>query len=815
MFIDFDSLKIANNIFAHQNSTKAKETLKEHSNLTKRYLNLLIKEKNLSATIDKLLRNISTKHFGLLKKLFYNAVFLHDLGKSSQAFQRERMNNLDFAETRDSPNHSLSSAKKYIEIFRSEIDEIEDDVEFDKAIFVLYNFAYQISKHHGKLDSFEKFCMKKEINNPDLNNIMNYLSDLNIPKFEFYILNKLLFSLLVSSDFYATTEYMADLKTDNFGLFDDEKKKIFGKNFDEYISQFAKPKGINRIRNKLFFEAENSLLQNIDDNIFYLEAPTGSGKTITSINLASKLLQNNKDLNKVFYIFPFNTLVEQTKKVFNDILKDSINVEVINSITPIKVNDKNLETEESKYEKSYLNRLFFHNPIILTTHISLFNILFGTTKEDNYPLWQLANSVLILDEIQSYDNNLWWYMIEFFQKYAKSLNIKFIIMSATLPKLDNLLEKSSGFVDLIKNRSDYFENDYFKNRVKMDFTLLEDEKFLKETDELRNERIQNLLSLFEKEKNSSQKFLFEFIKKDTAREIYNLLKEEFEKEFEIYELTGDDNKAYREFVISNTKKEKKIILVATQVIEAGVDIDMDIGFKDISTLDSEEQFMGRINRNCKKTNSKVYFFFLDDEQRIYKNDNRLEFNLRKKDNRELLQNKAFQKFYEQVLDKIGKNGESIKSGFNSEIDNFRKYISQLDYKIIQDKMTLINSQHFTIFFPFKIDIFQYKISEFEDIDKSLLDKENFLDGKKVWEQYKELNEIENFSKMKIEKSKLNSLLQFFTFNIIKYDKKEIFQGFFDEEVGGIYYIEDYEDFVTEDLKFKRKEFQVNCNDFFL
>mgnify|MGYP000169888704 CR=1 FL=1 len=49
-----------------------------------------------------------------------------------------------------------------------------------------------------------------------------------------------------------------------------------------------------------------------------------------------------------------------------------------------------------------------------------------------------------------------------------------------------------------------------------------------------------------------------------------------------------------------------MILVATQVIEAGVDIDMDIGFKDISRLDSEEQFMGRINRSGKK-DGVVYF----------------------------------------------------------------------------------------------------------------------------------------------------------------------------------------------------------------
>lgn len=812
MYLDFNTLQIPDNIFAHKNSYKQKETLKEHSDLTKEYLNSIVENKKLSVIIDNLLEMFSEKHFNLLKRMFFNAVFLHDLGKKAPSFQRNKMENHDFEETTASSNHSFPSAKEYIKIFRGEIERIKDNLEFYKLIFILYNFAYQISKHHGKLESFKVFIDR--IKDSDLNNSCKKLSELKIFEFEFYILNKLLFSLLVSSDYYATTEYMADFKTSDFGLFDKDKKNLFKKKFNEFIKGFTSNEGINKLRSKMFKEAEKNLLNNLDKNIFYLEAPTGSGKTITSINIALKLLENDTNLNKIFYIFPFNTLVEQTKKTFEDILEDAINIEVINSITPINTEDNDSqEKEESKYEKSYLNRLFFHNPIILTTHISLFSILFGTTKENNYPLWQLANSVIIIDEIQSYDNNLWWYMIEFFQKYAKNLNIKIIIMSATLPKLDNLLAHSKDFIDLIHNRTDYFESDYFKNRVNIDFSLLENDNFTKESEEFRIERIEKLVSVFEKEKKTNQKFLFEFIKKDSAREFYNLLKEKYENEFKIYELTGDDNKAYREFVISKTKENQKIVIVATQVIEAGVDIDMDIGFKDISTLDSEEQFMGRINRNCKKTNSKAYFFYLDNEQKIYRNDNRLEFNLRKKENRKWLEDKNFQDFYEKVLGRVGDNGKRIKSGLSSEIENFKKAVSDLDYKTINKAMKLIDSQNFTIFFPFMIEISQYKIKEFENIDKSLLEN-GFLDGKKVWQLFEDLNEIDNFAKMKVKKSIINSLFQFFTFSITKYDSNQTFPGSFDKEVGGIYYIENYQDFITDDLKFKRKEFQQECKSVF-
>ncbi len=821
MYLNLEELNLVDNlsiIFAHRKKNKKKETLEEHLNLTKEYLEFLISTKKLNKIIDGLLFSVSRPHHNLLKKMFYNAVYLHDLGKINPSFQKNKMDNEHFDITTESSQHSLLSAKKYINIFMKEIEKIKEDRDYYCLLYILYSFAYQISKHHGRLSSFKDFNFKNDIK------FQNLLKrDLNIPNFEFYILNKLLFSLLVSSDYYATAEYMTDLKTDDFGVLSETQKKLLLTKFEsnkviQSIREFQngdlkfRDNDINKLRCEMFLEAEKRIQNNIDKNIFYLEAPTGSGKTLTSINLGLKLLEKDNNLNKLFYIFPFNTLVEQTKNTFDEIFSNTVNIEVINSITPIKVDKKykNQEDEESEYDKSYMNRLFFHNPIILTTHVSLFNILFGTSKEDNYPLWQLANSVVIIDEIQSYNNNLWWYIIEFFQKYAKLLNIKIIIMSATLPKLDLLLkdDKKDIFFSLIKDRNYYFKNSLFKERVKLNFSLLENENFNK-NDELREKRLKNLLTIFSKELNSNKKILFEFIKKDTAREVFDILKQKIDKNFEKYELTGDDNKAYRDFVISRTKIDNiKIIIVATQVIEAGIDIDMDIGFKDISTLDSEEQFMGRVNRSCKKSNSVVYFFYLDDETGIYKGDNRLEFNLRKTENQIILKDKNYPDFYKKVLSQISKNGLKFENGISTNIDTFNTHISKLNYSEISKTMTLINSQNYTLYFPFKIDINQYDIKEFKNIDNNLLTN-NFLDGKKVWNKFKGLREIESFTEMKIEKSRINSLMQFFTFNIIKYGENNKPCGWI-EEVGGIYYIEDYEDFITEDLKFNRKGYQERC-----
>ncbi|MBD3843094.1 MAG: CRISPR-associated endonuclease Cas3'', partial [Campylobacterales bacterium] len=398
-----------------------KETLIEHSNLTLEYLYKILESKNLEIILNNLFEKIDNENLQLLKEIFVNTIYLHDIGKTNPYFQAKKMSNEHFKKYQQGTNssdHSALSSNLFIKYYLTIIEKLPNRTSKEKFKFLLYTFSYHQAKHHGNLASFEEY--RKDEKDPK--SYWQYLDRFQIPCFEFYILNKLLFSLLVSSDYYATTQYMAQFPTDDFGLFSKKDKERLKAKFDDFRSQFTNPKGINKLRDEMFKEAECNLLKNLDKNIFYLEAPTGSGKTITSINLALQLLSCDEKLNKLFYIFPFNTLVDQTKNVFDEIFKDELKIEVINSITPITINEEKQEDEESKYQKSYINRLFFHSPAIITTHVSLFNILFGTSKEDNFPLWQLANSVIILDEIQSYNNNLWWYMVEFFDKYASLLN---------------------------------------------------------------------------------------------------------------------------------------------------------------------------------------------------------------------------------------------------------------------------------------------------------------------------------------------------------------------------------------------------------
>lgn len=144
---------------------------------------------------------------------------------------------------------------------------------------------------------------------------------------------------------------------------------------------------INILRTELFSEAEENLKRNKDQSVFYLEAPTGSGKSNTAMNLSFTLMQENSDLRKLFYIYPFNTLVEQNmsilEKTFGNKKEIMSQIAVVNSLVPFKDKKEVEEDRENskKYQEILLDRQFLNYPFILSTHVMLFRTMFGNAKK--------------------------------------------------------------------------------------------------------------------------------------------------------------------------------------------------------------------------------------------------------------------------------------------------------------------------------------------------------------------------------------------------------------------------------------------------
>ena len=810
--------------FAHLlEEEEKKETLQEHTKRCQKYWKMMVEQRGLISIFDnfknRYLQVISEEGKHLFDVMTVNIVTWHDFGKCNPRFQKDKMKHswhMDLVpDNAIGSRHSILSAMFYLDYFIERINQLEDKQERTKLKDFAYMYSYVISRHHGNLSDFSEYMNELlGIGNTEIGekawewyqkwkngetvklykhftgNMENRLEmQTQGQAIGLYAWIRLQFSLLTAADYYATSEFMSGIEVTDFGKFGDiqqlirqyedgeVQKKI--RNYQREIYPMEPEKlqqvsEINILRTELFSEAEENLKKNKDQRVFYLEAPTGSGKSNTAMNLSFTLMQENSDLRKLFYIYPFNTLVEQNmsilEKTFGNKKKIMSQIAVVNSLVPFKDKKEAEEDRENskKYQEILLDRQFLNYPFILSTHVMLFRTMFGNAKEDVFGFQQLCHSVIVLDEIQSYKINLWSEMIAFLKEFAELLDIKVIIMSATLPNLEVLTDHKENAVRLLSDCSKYFHHKMFRERVVPKYDLLEEDITLESLAE-------HVLE------NKNKKVLIEFIKKASAEEFYRILGERVES---VFLMTGDSSIQERKDLIEKIKGLSSVILVATQVIEAGVDIDMDIGFKDISILDSEEQFMGRINRSGKKDGI-VYFFNLDEAKRIYKEDVRGDerFTLMVPEIRTFLETKNFSAFYEtDILPVLKKKGKMIDK--NNLKEFFSQKVGLLNMPEIAKKMKLIDDNTQGIFICFGR-------------------KRGDVDSRMLWQEYKELleNTHMDYAEKKVRLHDLRSEMNAF---IYQFKNSTLVEA--NEHIGDLYFIENGEEYFDENGVLKRELF---------
>ncbi len=848
-----DLMKNVGEYYAHSKSDETGkneyETLEAHTVLCQRYFERLcstkeIKEK-MDAFYDIFMPKKSKQGEMVFHRMWVNIVTFHDIGKINLRFQKEVLGRRDIGNTdvyfEVGSRHSVLSAVIYMEYYLGEIEELADEQEALRLLVLLLCNAYIISRHHSNLVSMEDFFTeepRKEIRKAIFVLEQEYKKVFNREyKFDdaciqamqeqfetqtrsktqniwLYFYEKLLYSLLVASDYYATTEYKSGLKITDFGeldnmsrLYETFENTTINQSIRKYQQhtypmereKLGKNRDINILRTELFLETEENFLHGERKSMYYIEAPTGGGKSNIALNLSFQMVREERAIKKIYYVYPYNTLIEQNQEILlrtfgeqNDIMK---HIAVINSITPIKRVEEERKVESQSesghyYEKALLNRQFLNYPIILTTHVSLFDTIFGDTKESAFGFHQLAGSVLVLDEIQSYRNEIWGEIITFLAELAQFLKMKIIIMSATLPNLCDLIDKKGFAAYLIKDRDRYFKHPCFKNRVIINRELLQKEISLDE-----------LLEHVKMHCGKGKKILFEFIRKGSAEEFYRrLLGEDWNET--VYCMTGDDSILERKKILKNIKEtgEQGCILVATQVIEAGVDIDMDVGYKAISMLDSEEQFLGRINRSFSETRTGfVYFFRMDDVKKIYGgNDIRAnkDFQILEEENWNILKEKNFSEFYKEIFSIWKKNyGEGagiLRDSF--ENDFFNRSVKRMNFQEVKEHMKLIQEQKWSV------SIFLGRVVLGE------LGEE--IDGRKVWADYQcLLNDRKmGYAEKRVKLSEVRAKMDYFIYQVRKIDCA------YTEQIGELFYLENGEEYI-EDGKLNRAKIEGEIAEF--
>lgn len=846
-----------------------RETLHEHTSLVIEYFTKLVEANGLDSVIDdlvmKFLENngseVIQETAELIKEAFAGVVLFHDFGKINPGFQSEKMKNPGFRkqETLLGSHHSEAGAYFFTAHFMKLALE-RGILKFEgmppkgfSVFYLILALSYPLRMHHGQL--YEAFCSESSPFNREVleelktlsevftleissvHEILTKIFDSNawkniISMNEFvklgntaaYALIKMSFSLLTAADYYATNHFMSGMEWDDFGVFSDGLREKFGTNLYniEYNKGFKEEardnlnvdprtlvemsnENLNRLRSSLASEVLSRIDENKDKRLFYLEAPTGSGKTNLSFLAASELIRSDERINKIFYVFPFTTLITQTHKTLTEAI-GLTNEEVAElhsksgSTLQHNVDDENEDGQYGSEKKNYLTEYFYNYPVILTSHVRFFSLMLSHRKDRIYGFHRLANSIVIIDEIQSYNPEIWDKLIFAINEYADLLNIRFFIMSATLPKISSLLNMANDpFVSLVKNRDAYFTNPNFMHRVEYDFSLLKDGEFdLDEFASKVSDIIQPLVS-----QNKNLKVLIEFVTKKNAGEFYSkiLNREDYSSFRNKFLLSGNILEPRRKDLIQRLKGKitGPVIVVATQVVEAGVDIDMDIGFKDRAIPDAEEQFAGRVNRNAGKKDCRVFIFNSGKANDVYRGDKRLEIvkkELSSEDYADILKEKRFEEFYGRVLSKIdARNRLNFAGGF----EEFKKLFNRLEFQSIDREFRLIEDDSVRVFVPLSIEFELLGEREKETAGQfNLVGFDNCVSGKKLFDQWTGIltQKDDDFVRRAAKIKNIAALMSNFSFSLTRYGKEFKAVEKYGEFIGDIFYLREYENIYT-------------------
>lgn len=837
------------------------EPLTDHIELVNRAAQRLITAHGLAPVFERLwdrlqqALDLSEATYPYLREMTMAVTAFHDYGKLNADFQAEKMASPGFHKQQPymGTTHAPLSAYLFLNYYLRKLEQagLPDD-QVNKAGCVLAALADPILKHHNPqltvstLDEREDQEMSYYLPAVGLREPAGLWTAMKQHKvtiqteplsqsadpeaFPLFALMKLTFSLLTAADYQATLSYTyqqplpAADQLDAYGLLSAEHKSHWIHAFKasapynaqamEEPSALVKgqpedyqqpgPSNLNQLRSLMLGESVQTIRQNPEQRLFYLKAPTGGGKTNISLAAALAMLNQDTRLNKVYYVFPFTTLITQTYQTVKEEmgLSDDEVVELHSRAPKRQAADR--DDQYGQEWQNHVDYLFGNFPLTLLSHIRFFDILKNPAKTPNYLLHRLANAVVVIDELQSYPPTYWNHLHYFITQASYYFNIRFLIMSATLPEIGQLSQTGDPFLNLLQRPEAYLQNPNFNRRVSFDLTLTERE-FRQEDEELTTltSEVAERLNTYAAAHEGRVKGMIEFITKPSAAAFLQAAEQHAElADYTIMLLSGTILEPRRQAIISKLKDPEwcaahpKVLLVCTQVVEAGVDVDMDLGFKDQALLDSDEQMAGRVNRNNLKEQAPVYLFQLDRTSKVYGNDTRLtnQRQLSRDKQKHILDEKAFDDYYQLVISHYRDDQQKVFSEWRSYSELFK----ELDFTKIDRDFQLIKDEAQAVFIPVRLSAEAFSPEEQHILRHHNLIQENEVDGCEVFELYKQTltNREGDFIKDQERVKQLQSILANYVINVFpriadRLYQQELENGLDDPVTGGFLYFSSY------------------------
>lgn len=560
----------------------------------------------------KALKAKETTHHGPLSALFTYKIITEYLNQSEKGgWLAEYLPILSFMAVKRHHGNLINAM--------GEIDEVYSEKE--KILKVAQEQIKAMDR--DKVEEILQKLLRDEIGiKIDLNSIINYIlndairdislrdsqlildlvdrTDLNI-----YFVMQFLYSALLDAD-------KTDAGLDGINL---ARLDLSPDLVDRYkAAKFSSDKNnINDLRNRIYKDSLDGIKSwDLNNKIISLNVPTGTGKTLTALSLALNLRERLKKekgfLPRIIYALPFLSIIDQNFDEFEKVMtheggsKDSRLLLKHHHLAEV---DYKAGEESYEADKSLLLLEGWNSEIIVTTFWQFFYTLFSNRNKQLRKFNKLANSIIILDEVQAVPHLYWQLIHDAVLTLCEKFNSYVLFVTATQPLI---FDESKGEIkEIVHNKEEYFRDlDRIELIPRLDKIMILDEfkSLMKE-------------SLFgQKDKD----FLIVLNTICSANDVYNSIRKLNLKNTKMFYLSTQVVPKKRLEKIKEIKELSSCrkVIVSTQLIEAGVDIDADVVYRDFAPLDSINQVAGRCNRNSmKSTKGSVSIFRLKDERQEY------------------------------------------------------------------------------------------------------------------------------------------------------------------------------------------------------
>ncbi|MBN1545233.1 MAG: CRISPR-associated helicase Cas3' [Syntrophaceae bacterium] len=511
------------------------------------------------------------------KKIFRLTGLLHDLGKYQPAFQ----NYLENGGRRGSVPHASWGAG-----FARILGLLEASLTIDGHHKGLPDRSHwkedTDSFKNNEVEGFKEVIriLKKDINldDNDIKSLNTYRASNPVERDVFV---RYLFSALTDADWLDTEAH--------FQMGKREARRSLELPIDIMIEKLekeikSKPKEgeVNSLRNW----ARDKVLEKVElPPAFYsLALPTGIGKTLTSFAWALHHAKSNS-LKRIVIVLPYINIIDQTAQILKNLFGQEMVLEHHSSYNEEAEKDT---AEKGDYtsldEKKKLACENWDYPVIITTTVQFFESMFSNRSSKSRKIHNLAKSVVIFDEVQTLPKEVLLPTLDMLKGMQKIMETSFLFCTATQPAFEKRREFDGieGIIPLIDDPKRLYA---LTRRVEY--------KLLNELDGIQIEDLKTEVC-----KNNTSALAI-FNTKKAALEFYETMKACDNWELK-YHLSTSMCPKHRKNIIGNVREDllnnKTILLVSTQLIEAGVDIDFPVVYRAMAPLEAVIQSAGRCNR---------------------------------------------------------------------------------------------------------------------------------------------------------------------------------------------------------------------------